>query len=133
MGVIYMGSQIDSCLYIVYQDLDLNYTFKTIPLGTQPLCGLLTKNDTVLLIGGSDENILYFQFEDGDMLDPLKKREVKFSFNVTCIVPLDINETHFFIGQEQGRIDVLSIMYMETLDPTFVLDTHDDFKKKTTV
>ena len=42
------------------------------------------------MIGGSEQNILYFQIEDEYLLDPQQVREATFDFNVTCIAPFDL-------------------------------------------
>jgi len=65
-----MGSQIDTCFYIIYTNEQGNQTYKTIPLGTQPLCGILASDEEVLLIGGYNEMILYFSIADENLLDP---------------------------------------------------------------
>lgn len=83
------------------------------------------------MIGGFNEMILYFRIDEDNLLSPNLVRQAKFSHCVTCIVALD--DKHFLIGQEKGRIDILEIEYMQIKDPTFVLKTHDDFKEKTNV
>jgi len=50
---------------------------------------LLAKDDTVLMIGGYNQNILYFKIDDENLLSPQYVREALFDFNVTCIVPFD--------------------------------------------
>lgn len=75
------------------------------------------------MIGGSDQNILYFQIEDEFLLEPQQVREVNFDFNVTCIAPFDLKSQNFLIGQEKGRINILDIRFMEKKS-TFTLDTH---------
>jgi len=53
--------------------------YKTLTIPTQPLCALLAKNDTILLIGGDDKKLLYYQFDDGKTLEPKLKREKNFT------------------------------------------------------
>ena len=59
-----------SCIYIIYTNEQGEQTYKTIPLGTQPLCGILASDDEVLLIGGYNEMILYFSIAEENLLDP---------------------------------------------------------------
>ncbi len=90
-----------------------NYSFIIIPINTQPICGLLTKDDTILLVGGVDQNILYFSIKDDYLLDPQPVRECKLDNNVTFIAPFDIEGENFLIGYERGRIDILDSKYLE--------------------
>jgi len=80
----------DTNLHIVYPEGNGKYSFKTILLNTQPICGLLAKNDKVLMIGGYNQKILYFKIEDENLLSPELVREAIFDFNVTCIAPFDL-------------------------------------------
>jgi|LauGreDrversion4_2_1035121.scaffolds.fasta_scaffold2565840_2 hypothetical protein len=80
----------DQCLHIVYPDGKDKYSYKLIPLNTQPLCGLLIKDDTILVVTGYDNNILYFSIEDEYLLYPQQIREYNTDYEVTFITQFDV-------------------------------------------
>ncbi len=77
-GVVYMGSQIDTCFYIVFIDEDWNYKFKTIPLKGQPKCAILANNDEVLMIGLDNQKLLYYKIDE-NAIEPYLARESRFT------------------------------------------------------
>ena len=44
-----------------------------------------------------------------------------------------LRENYYLVGQEKGRIDIIDIKTGEKNDPTFILETHHEFKEKTHV
>lgn len=78
-GVLFLGSQLDTCFYVVFKDKEGKLVYKTIPLGTQPLCGVLASKDSVLMIGAINETLLYFNIDNENSLSP--KAEGKFKMS----------------------------------------------------
>jgi hypothetical protein len=78
-GVLFLGSQLDTCFYVVYKDKEGKIVYKTIPLGTQPLCGVLANKDSVLMIGAINETLIYFKIDNENSLTP--KAEGKFKMS----------------------------------------------------
>ena len=61
----------DNCLHLVYPDGNEKYSFKTIPLNNfTSSCGLLVKDDTILMISDTDQSIYLFDIKDEYLLDP---------------------------------------------------------------
>ena len=86
-----MGSQIDTCFYVVYTEENGDEVYNKIQMGgSQPYCAILANDDKVLMIGDNNNRILYYNIVDEEnLLKPFFARKANFSQCVTCIVALD--------------------------------------------